>query len=307
MAEKPKRLGRGLEALFSAAKTAGVAADRGGAAVAEEERELVRRVPIAQIRPNPYQPRREFRPEELADLEASLRTSGLLQPISVRPATTGSGYELIAGERRLRAATRIGWTEIPATVREIDDRTMLTLALVENLQRSDLNPLEEAEGYQRLIDEFGATQQQVADLVGKDRSTVANSVRLLHLPASVRRLVQDGSLATGHARALLSLGDERRMTELAREATAKGLTVRDVEARVRAAAPERARPKKARKGAAPGSAEARRIQDQLRRRLQTDVEITLAGNERGTIGIAFYSFDDLERILDLIAGDRDRV
>ncbi|MBA2669307.1 MAG: ParB/RepB/Spo0J family partition protein, partial [Gemmatimonadetes bacterium] len=212
-------------------------AGSGTAGTTEETKEqsAFRRLPIGRIRPNPYQPRREFKPEELNDLEASLRSSGLLQPISVRPAAPGAAgqesWELIAGERRLRAATRLGWEEIPAIIHEIDDRTLLTLALVENLQRSDLNPIEEAEGYQRLIAEFELTQQQVADAVGKDRSTIANFLRLLNLPASVRRMVQEGQLTLGHARALLSLDGERQMVELAREAAAKGMSVREVEAR----------------------------------------------------------------------------
>ena len=125
----------------------------------------MRTLPIAHIRPNPYQPRKEFKPEELADLEASLKASGLLQPITVRKAAAGQGFELIAGERRFRAATRLGWTEIPAVVKDVDDRTLLVLAMVENLQRTDLNPLEEAEGYQRLIEEFDLTQQQAADVI----------------------------------------------------------------------------------------------------------------------------------------------
>src|SRR5205085_2215588 len=162
------------------------------------------------------------RPEELADLEASLKNNGLLQPITVRP-VAGGGYELIAGERRYRAATRLGWTEIPAIVKEIDDQTLLTLALVENLQRADLNPIEEAEGYQRLVAEFSLTQQQVADVVGKDRSTVNNVLRLLGLPASVRRMLQDGQITHGHARALLGLANERAMTDMAREIASDGL------------------------------------------------------------------------------------
>src|SRR5690606_28271561 len=173
-------------------------------------------LPLARIRPNPLQPRKEFREEDLADLEASLRVSGLLQPITVRPAPRGAeGYELIAGERRFRAAQRLGWTEIPAVVRDVDDQTLLSLAMVENLQRADLNPIEEAEGYDQLIREFSLTQQEVADIVGKDRSTVANTLRLLALPASVRRLVWDGALTVGHARALLGLGDANPMADLA--------------------------------------------------------------------------------------------
>jgi ParB family chromosome partitioning protein len=310
--EKPRRLGRGLEALLTArpspssSASAGVADDAGGTADEVGGRSL-RSVPIAQIRPNPYQPRKEFRAEELADLEASLKATGLLQPITVRPIGAG-GFELVAGERRLRAATQAGWTEIPAVVKEIDDQTLLTLALVENLQRSDLNPIEEAEGYHRLINEFGLTQQQVADVIGKDRSTVANLLRVLNLPAAVRRMLQTGEISLGHARALLMVGDERAMVELARETITLGLNVREVERRARDGTPSR----KA-EGAKGGTAtpqradpEARRIEDQLRRHLQTDVALAVTDKARGEIRISFYSNDDLARLLELLLGAEDQ-
>ena len=294
-ADKPRRLGRGLEALLASTGGKGPDGDRQPALV---------RVPVAQVRANPYQPRKEFRAEELDELEASLKVSGLLQPITVRRPAVGGGYELIAGERRLRAATRLGWTEIPAIVREIDDKTLLTLALVENLQRSDLNPLEEAEGYQRLIEEFGLTQQQVAEIVGKDRTTVTNMLRVLALPASVRRMLADGQLTLGHARAILAAGAESAMAELARATVSDGLSVREVERRARTTAgeggEERAtrKPKEDRRPAA-----VRHMEDELRRRLQTDVQLSVSGGERGAITIQFYSADDLERIMELVLGD----
>ena len=294
-ADKPRRLGRGLEALLASTGGKGADGDRQPALV---------RVPVAQVRANPYQPRKEFRAEELDELEASLKVSGLLQPITVRRPAVGGGYELIAGERRLRAATRLGWTEIPAIVREIDDKTLLTLALVENLQRSDLNPLEEAEGYQRLIEEFGLTQQQVAEIVGKDRTTVTNMLRVLALPASVRRMLAEGQLTLGHARAILAAGAESAMAELARATVSDGLSVREVERRARTTAAEggeeRAtrKPKEDRRPAA-----VRHMEDELRRRLQTDVQLSVSGGERGAITIQFYSADDLERIMELVLGD----
>lgn len=297
-AEKPRRLGRGLEALL------GASAMSSAPTVAEaKERGELQRIRLRDIRPNPYQPRRTFNDQELADLESSIRTNGLLQPVTVRPVPGGKGFELVAGERRLRAAGRLGWAEIPALVREIDDRALLTLALVENLQRSDLDPLEEAEGYQRLIDEFDLTQQQVADVVGKDRSTVANMLRLLGLPAAVRRLVQEDEISLGHARALLALGDDGAITDLARRIVAEGLTVRDVEREVR----DRGKTaRRTRRSGAPRPAEGtpitRRIEDDLRRHLQTDVRITVSEGERGTIAISFYSAEDLERVLDLVLG-----
>lgn len=307
-ANKPRRLGRGLEALLTARPNAAPPAAEGSAQASADavDGRTLKSVAIAQIRPNPYQPRKEFRPEELADLEASLKATGLLQPITVRPSPRGAGYELVAGERRLRAATRVGWTEIPAVVKELDDQTLLTLALVENLQRSDLNPIEEAEGYHRLINEFGLTQQQVADVIGKDRSTVANLLRVLNLPASIRRMLQGGELSLGHARALLMLSNEHAMVDLARDTVAQGLNVREVERRAREATPGR-KTDGARQLATPRQpdAEARQIEERLRRRLQTDVALALTGAARGEIKIAFYSNDDLARLLDLLLEEQD--
>lgn len=311
--DKNRRLGRGLEALLartpsrqeSAAPASPETSTASVPRAAGESSSPLRSLPIAQIRPNPLQPRKEFKPEELADLEASLRVSGLLQPVTVRPAPRGSGYELIAGERRFRAAQRLGWTEIPAIVKDVDDRLLLSLAMVENLQRSDLNPIEEAEGYEQLIKDFSLTQQEVADIVGKDRSTIANTLRLLALPASVRRLVWDGQLTVGHARALLGVGDEIRIADLAREVVAQGLSVREVERRVREAAPA---PKRSTAPTAPQttsdvrSAEVRSLEDQLRKHLGTDVRIVQSGKEKGELRVPFYSADDFERLLDLLLG-----
>jgi ParB family chromosome partitioning protein len=269
---------------------------------AAEPASALRAIPLSKIRPNPLQPRKEFRPEELADLEASLKASGLLQPITVRPAARGEGFELIAGERRFRAAQRLGWTEIPAIVKDVDDQLLLSLAMVENLQRSDLNPIEEAEGYQQLISDFSLTQQEVADIVGKDRSTVANTLRLLALPASVRRLVWDGQLTVGHARALLGVGDEMRIAALARDVVAQGLSVREVERRVRELAGPSGKGTAAKQASTPDrrSAEVRRLEDQLRKRFGTDVRILQSGKERGELRIPFYSGDDFERLLELL-------
>ena len=297
--EKPRRLGRGLEALLSARSSPEPAAGRESAPVS-----ALRQIPIAQIRPNPMQPRKEFVAAELRELEASIRANGLLQPITVRPAERG--FELIAGERRLRAVQQLGWREIPAIVKDgadVSDKALLSLALVENLQRADLNPIEEAEGYQQLIAQFSLTQQAVADVVGKDRSTVANTLRLLALPSVVRRMVREGVLTIGHARALLALGDDHRMIELANAIVAEGLNVRDVERRVREAGTKRAAARDASPRAeAKRPAEVARIEEELRRRLQTDVKIHLAAKDKGEVRIAFYSADDLERVLDLVLG-----
>src|SRR5213594_1938504 len=218
-----RRLGRGLEALLGPTRED-----------AEREGSLVE-LPIGDIRPNPYQPRRDVDPAALEELKASILKAGLLQPVVVRAARGdgGTGYELIAGERRLRACQALGWERIPAVKREVDDRTVLTLALIENLQRDDLSPVDEARGYERLIAEFSLAQQDVADAVGRDRSTVANALRLLKLPTAVLALLHEGGLSVGHARALLALEDARVATSLAKEAVDLGLSVREVEDRVR--------------------------------------------------------------------------
>jgi ParB family transcriptional regulator, chromosome partitioning protein len=301
-ADTPRRLGRGLEALISTAKQ-----QRDPATPAERSKADLQRLKIADIQPNPFQPRRTFTPEELEELESSLKANGLLQPITVRARGSG-GFELVAGERRLRAATRLGWSEIPALIRDFDDQAMLTLALVENLQRANLNPLEEAEGYQRLIDEFKLTQQQVADAVGKDRTTITNLLRVLTLPASVLKLVERGHLSTGHARALLICKDPKKQVDLANETVARQLSVREVEARARgtpttppASAPDTPAMVPINTAA---TSETRRVEEQLRKRLQTDVSIQQLGNERGVVRISFYSHDDLERVLDLVLGQR---
>lgn len=316
--EPPRRLGRGLDALLArrdavrnpAATPSTTDATPDASTDQPAPQSALRLLPISQIRANPYQPRQEFHPEELADLEASLRANGLLQPITVRPAPNASGFELIAGERRFRAATRLGWTEIPAIVRETDDRTLLTLAMVENLQRADLDPIEEADGYHRLMEEFALSQQEVADVVGKDRSTVANALRLRQLPAAVRRLLQEKQLSAGHARALLPLVTERAITDLARETVAQGFSVREVERRVQAgrAKPPTTGRKSAAAAAAPegtSTAEARRIEELLRKKLQTGVQIHLSGRDRGEVRIAFFSNDDLERLLEVLGVQLD--
>jgi ParB family chromosome partitioning protein len=284
-----RRLGRGLEALLGPSREE-----------AEREGSLVE-LPIQDIRPNPLQPRREVDPEALEELKSSIRQAGLLQPVVVRPAPGGHDiYELIAGERRLRACQALGWEKIPAVKRDVDDRTLLTLALIENLQRDDLSPVDEARGYERLIAEFQLTQQDVAVAVGRDRSTVANALRLLKLPDTVLQMLHDGHLSVGHARALLALDDTRTVTNLAREAVAQGLSVRDVEDRVRGGrAPER-RPR-LKRGLTPAP-EVRRVEDTLRRRLGTDVRVSLRAKGKGHLHISFYSNEDLARILELILG-----
>jgi len=287
---KHDRLGKGLGALLG--EYLGEAATPDGA--------NARMVPVARVGPNPFQPRRDFKEEELAELAASIRENGLLQPVVVRHAPPGSSldWELVAGERRWRAVTRLGWQELPAIVRDVDDRTMLVLAMVENLQRSGLAPLEEAEGYRRLTEEFSLTQQQIAEIVGRDRSTVANSLRLLQLPASVRRLLGDGLLSAGHARALLGVQSDLRMAELARRAAEEGWSVRETEAQVLRTRPAR----RSRPQPRPRDAAERELEDALQRALGTAVRIRPARGGRGRIEIPFYSADDFERVYELLIG-----
>lgn len=289
------RLGRGLGALLGEYHVEEGAAEAG----------QLRMLPVSAIAPNPFQPRREFSEEELADLTASIRENGLLQPIVVRPAPGRAGgvvrWELVAGERRWRAIMRLGWREVPATVRDVDDRTLLVLALVENLQRAELSPLEEAEGFRRLGEEFSLTQQQIAEVVGRDRSTVANAMRLLQLPPSVRAFLTDGQLTAGHARALLGLASEREMAELAREAVQQGLSVREVEARVQRG---RGRPAVQRSAGRPAGNErdpnARALEEELQRVLGSEVRIRTGRGQRGTIEIPYLGPEDFERLFELI-------
>lgn len=282
---RTRRLGRGLEALL-------------GPALAEARADgSARQIPLTALRPNPYQPRHDFPEEALAELTESLRTSGLLQPIVVRPAN--GHYEIIAGERRWRAAERLGWQEIPAVVRDVDDRTLLALALVENLQRDGLSPVDEARGYHRLMSEFNASHADVAELVGRDRSTVANSVRLLKLPETVQQMLHDGRLTTGHARALLQLSETQAMTRLATTIVERGLSVREVETLARGDKPPARRAVRGRRRPAP---HLQRVEDALRRRLQTDAYVVTRG-KGGRITINFYSNDDLARLLEILLGE----
>jgi ParB family transcriptional regulator, chromosome partitioning protein len=286
-----KRLGRGLEALLGP--------------ISREQAETsgaLKELPVTAISPNPFQPRRVFDEEGLAELAASIAASGLLQPVIVR--AVGSRYELIAGERRWRAVQRLGWPKVPAVVRDYDDRTVLTLALIENLQRDDLTSIDAAVGYQRLISEFNVTSVEVARLVGKDRSTVANTLRLLKLPVDVQDLLQSKKISEGHARALLALENPGEISRMARDIVANGHSVREVEAMVRGETLEKPRGKMMKKPAAvrPASADARRVEEALRQRLGTDARLTAKRRGRGLLTISYYSNDDLARLLEIILG-----
>jgi ParB family transcriptional regulator, chromosome partitioning protein len=288
-----RRLGRGLEALLGP--------------ISHEKPQMsgsLRELPVDSVRPNPFQPRTTVDEAAFTELAASIEASGLLQPIIVRP--RNGGYELIAGERRWRAAAHLGWTKIPAVIRDVDDQTLLTLALIENLQRDDLSPIDEASGYRRLAAEFALPHSEIARLVGRNRSTIANLLRLLQLPAEVQTLVHQKSLSEGHARALLALDDRGRMVTLAREAVEQGWSVREMEARVKgdlpAAASPATTPRRTRAAPRTNGADARRVEDALRKHLGTDVRVTTRRRGRGFLTVSYYSNDDLARLLELILG-----
>lgn len=258
----------------------------------------VRTLPLAAIVPNPMQPRRVFGDEELSDLTDSIRENGLLQPLVVRPAPgSADRYELVAGERRFRALMKLEWTETPVLVREASDETLLVLALVENLQREALNPLEEAEGYEALAERFSMKHADIAKAVGKNRSTVANLLRLLQLPPSIRKLLESGELAQGHARALLTMEDPVRAADLARRAAKEGWSVREVERRA-------SRSTDGRRAKAPRAKDpvVRALEEALQDHLQTRVEVRQSRAGKGMIQIRYHGTDDFERLFELIAG-----
>lgn len=278
------RLGKGLGALL------------GDYLDPEVEKSEVRTVPLKSIVPNPLQPRRVFSESELSDLAASIRENGLLQPLVVRPVPGATDrFELVVGERRFRALTSLDWVEAPVIVRDADDETLLVLALVENLQREALNPLEEAEGYEALAERFGMRQADIARAVGKDRSTVANLLRLLSLPPSIRQLVEEGALAQGHARALLALDDPVRAGELARRAAKEGWSVREVERRVSGKGGKK-------KAAKPKDPIVLALEDALESHLQTRVGIREKRGGKGTVEIQYHDAEDFERVFEMLTG-----
>lgn len=250
---------------------------------------------LDEIVPNPYQPRRLFDQEKLDELAESIRKHGVLQPIVVRKA--GERYEIVVGERRYRAARQAGLESIPAVVREYDDRDMMQIALVENLQREDLNPIEEAEGYRRLMSEFGLTQEELGAVLGKSRSAVANTLRLLKLDPFVQESVSRGTLSMGHARALLALESPTDQIRVCRKVVEEGLSVRQTEELVKRLLTPAQRVKHSKETARdPNIVE---IEDRLKRSLGTQVRIK-PGQRRSVIEIEYYSSDDLERILERV-------
>jgi ParB family chromosome partitioning protein len=283
MVEKRPALGRGLSALIPDTPAAPPAADRS------------LEIDIDLLRPNKFQPRTQMDDDRIEDLARSIRGNGIIQPIVVRQVE--KGYEIIAGERRWRAAQRAGLMKVPVVVREIPEDRLLAVALIENIQRENLNPIEEAVAYRRLSDEFHLTQEQIADAVGKDRSSVANYVRLLRLPQEVRTSVSSNALSMGHARALLALTDEASQLRVAREVLSRNLSVRETEALVKkASTPEAPKPEKT------VDVHTRAAEDKLRLALGTRVRINRKG-KGGRIEIEFVSEDELQRIYEKLTGE----
>lgn len=275
-----KGLGRGLGALLPEVGPV------------EKEHEGVVELDIQSVRPNPGQPRKEFDSERLDELAASITEHGIVQPIVVRK--KDDGYEIVAGERRWRGAQRAGLAKIPALVRELTESEAMEIALIENLQRADLNPLEEAEAYRVLQESFRLTQEELAKRLGKSRSQIANTLRLLQLSAPVRTEVREGRLSMGHAKVLLGVEDEALQAELARRTVVQGLSVRELESLVQASTQERPKPKRAET-----NPEVRRVESQLREFFGTPVAVRLSG-EKGRIEITFFGDEGLNRILDAL-------
>jgi ParB family transcriptional regulator, chromosome partitioning protein len=283
-------LGKGLGALIPPGAAEGLGA--GG----------YQELPVSTIRPNRYQPREHFGEEQLSALADSIREVGVLQPVLVRPAD--DGYELIAGERRWRAARRAGLQAIPALIRTTDDASALEHALVENVHRADLNALEEAAAYQQLIEDFGLTHEQVAARVGRSRVAITNTLRLLQLPPAIQKMIQEDTLKGGHARALLGTPDRAFQEQLARRVVNEGLSVRAVEDAVRAHAGDAKRAPSAAPGQLrpPGLLE---LEELLGDYLETRVKITIGGKQ-GKITVDFADLADLERLYRVVTGDRQR-
>ena len=254
---------------------------------------------VSEIEPNRDQPRKTFSEDAINALAESIREHGMIQPILVRPLSTGS-YQIVAGERRWRAARMLGLDEVPVTVRELSDSQTMQIAIIENLQRENLNPIEEANGYSELIEKYDMTQDEVAKLVGRSRSAIANSIRMLSLPDKVQKLIEDGDLSAGHAKALLAFSDEKLLVDTAKKAAGGGLTVRQVEKLAQL---------EENKGSAPAEASDKRIDNyfvemelSLKERLGRKVKIDY-GKNKGVLVLEFYDKEDLAGLAEILAGE----
>lgn len=306
--KKSRGLGKGLDALFgdvevslqppeSEEKTVAPVEKKPKAAKAETSADLdeggIRYIDINDIKPNANQPRKIFDEEKLEELASSIQAHGLIQPIILR--AVGKGYEIVAGERRWRAARKIGVKEIPCIVRTLTDEENMLLAIIENMQREDLNPIEEAEGLHQMMETYGLTQEQVSKSVGKSRPYITNCLRLLKLPEGIKEYVGEGKLSMGHARALLAVEDRVRQMELAEAAIGEGLSVRQIEKlsqESKKSPRTKARPKQK-------SADIKRVEEDLKNALGTKVNLNQKGR-KGKIEIEFYSREELERLIDLL-------
>ncbi len=310
---RERRLGRGLEALLgrswdepqtqaASAHTVEVAGDE---RITRDENGQIW-LNCNAISRNPYQPRQTFDEAEIADLADSIRAHGILQPLVVR--RLGEGYELVAGERRLRAAQAADWRQVPVQIREVDDRQMAELAIVENVQRKDLNAIEKAESFQRYINEYQCTQEELAGRVQVDRSTVANLIRLLELPSDVKKMVQDGDISQGHARALLPLGDEQEQIDFARKIKKEGLSVRATEQgvhdRVHSLEGDQLRIVDAegnsRPVERPRNEQIASLEQELRTALGTKVDLSQTAKGKGKLTIHFTSHEEFDRLRQLL-------
>jgi ParB family transcriptional regulator, chromosome partitioning protein len=285
--EKRKALGKGLQALIPEAQDSSANILTAEAAIGVSE------LRIADIVPGQYQPRSAFRQDKLNELMASIKEKGVVQPVLVRK--TKTGYELIAGERRLRAAGALGMATIPAIIKQVDDLGAMQMALVENIQREDLNPIEEAHAYNRLAKEFGFTQEQIAQAIGRDRTSIANSLRFLHLPEKIQGLLADDMIQPGHAKALLAVDDEQKQMRICEKTIRKNLSVREVEYLVR----PHAKPRKQTVYASINDPYTRSAEEDLEKLLGTKVVIQHR-KKRGKIIIDYFSLDDLNRIIEII-------
>ncbi|MDT7539085.1 MAG: ParB family transcriptional regulator, chromosome partitioning protein [Actinomycetota bacterium] len=285
-------LGRGLGALIPTRDDSGLAVVE-GARFAE--------IPVDRITPNPAQPRTHFDAEALAELVTSIREVGLLQPIVVRP-TGPESYELVMGERRLRATREAGLERIPAIVRDTGDEVMLRDALLENLHRQQLNPLEEAAAYAQLLEDFGTTHEELATRIGRSRSTISNTIRLLQLPSAVQRRVAAGVLSAGHARAILGLDSAEAQERMAERVVAEGMSVRGVEEAVTLALGAEEAPARKPRSRKEAPAEFGVVADRLAERFETRVRVDASGKGRGKVIIEFAGLEDLQRIVDVIDG-----
>jgi len=286
MPVKKRGLGRGLDALLGVSELSTETMDAP---------QIVRSMPIAHLKPNPYQPRTRMDPDRLEELAASIQQSGIIQPLIARK-NQNDQFEIVAGERRWRAAQRIGLSEVPVVVKELDDEEMLELALVENLQRDDLNPIEEARAYKQLIEGFELSQESVAHKVGKSRVAVTNSLRLLRLPEKILRWIEESAISAGHARSMLSLENESLQLVLAREIMSKGLSVREVESRVRRLLKA---PDPTPKAETPTiELDAHDLEEKLTIHLGLRVRIAPKSNTEGKIEVYYSTLDEFSRFFD---------